>query len=180
MEERGQNMEQSLSGKPPPYGNTKSNSLEHLVEGKQGRRGADYREQGDKDHLYEEPITFTITRKKGVGNPAYDGDGTQLQMSTFKPDSLGDREFIGRPTTLESSMIKKVMQFDDKHKFIRFFLCARDSGIAKGQTMQAAVRNLFQLLKNEIGERSTLFLTEFYQKSIWAISTRDKCKLLFE
>lgn len=103
MEERGQNMEQSLSGKPPPYGNTKSNSLEQLVEGKQGRRGADYREQDDKDHLYEEPITFTITRKKGVGNPAYDGDGTQLQMSTFKPD----REFIGRPTTLESSMIKK-------------------------------------------------------------------------
>ncbi|XP_029202576.2 chitinase-like protein PB1E7.04c [Acropora millepora] len=103
MEERGQ----SLSGKPPPYGNTKSNSLEQLVEGKQGRRGADYREQDDKDHLYEEPITIPITRKKGVGNPAYDGDGTQLQMSTFKPDSLGDREFIGRPTTLESSMIKK-------------------------------------------------------------------------
>ena len=131
MEERGQNTEQSLSGKPPPYGNTKGNSLEKLVEGTQWRRRGDYREQDDKDHLYEEPITFTITRKKGVGNPAYDGDGTQLQMSTFKPDSGGDREFIGRPATLQSSTIKKVRQFDDKHKLIRFFLCTRDSGIAR-------------------------------------------------
>lgn len=157
MEERGQNMKQSLSGKPPPYGNTKSNSLEQLVEGKQGRRGADYREQDDKDHLYEEPITFTITRKKGVGNPAYDGDGTQLQMSTFKPDSPGDREFIGRPTTLESSTIKKVLQFDDKHKLIRFFYIRKGFWERQGADIASRGKKLVSTSKTRFGDRSTLF-----------------------
>lgn len=152
MEERGQNMEQSLSGKPPPYGNTKSNSLEQLVEGKQGRRGADYREQDDKDHLYEEPITFTITRKKGVGNPAYDGDGTQLQMSTFKPD----REFIGRPTTLESSMIKKVLRFDDKHKVIRFFFIRKGFWDRQGADVASRCKKLVSTSKKKL-ERDQRF-----------------------
>lgn len=43
--------------------------------------------------------------------------------------------------------------------------------------MQAAVRNLFKLLKNEIGERSTLFLTEFYQIGQFQHVTSVSCCL---
>lgn len=118
MEERGQTLKQSSSRKRPPYDHTKSNSLEQLVEGTQVKDTREqYRGQDDNDHLYEEPITITITRKIGVGNPAYDGDGTQLQMSTFKSNSGGEREFIER-ATLEPSTIRKVLQLGDKHILI--------------------------------------------------------------
>ena len=40
--------------------------------------------------------------------------------------------------------------------------------------------NLFQRPKNDFGERSTLFSKQFYQKSIWAMLIRGKCKFLFE
>ena len=41
-------------------------------------------------------------------------------------------------------------------------------------------RKLIPRPKNDFGERSTLFSTQFYQKSIWAILIRGKCKFLFE
>ena len=38
----------------------------------------------------------------------------------------------------------------------------------------------FDVPKNDFGERSTVFLTQFYVKSIWAMLTRSKRKFLFE
>ena len=40
--------------------------------------------------------------------------------------------------------------------------------------------NLFQRPKNDFGERSTLFSTQIYQKSIRAMLTCGTCKFLFE
>ena len=36
--------------------------------------------------------------------------------------------------------------------------------------------NLFRRPKNDFGERSTLFSIQIYQKSIWAMLVRGKCK----
>ena len=59
-------------------------------------------------------------------------------------------------------------------------LYTNGSGIATGQTLQVVVRKVIRSPKNDFGERSTLFSTQFYQKSIWAMLTRSKCKFLFE
>ena len=40
--------------------------------------------------------------------------------------------------------------------------------------------NLFRRPKKDFGERSKLFSTHIYQKSIWAMLIRGKCKFLFE
>ena len=34
--------------------------------------------------------------------------------------------------------------------------------------------------KNDFGEKSRLFWTQFYQRSIWAMLARSNCKFLFE
>ena len=40
--------------------------------------------------------------------------------------------------------------------------------------------NFFRRPKNDFGERSMLFSTQFYPKLIWAMLIRSKCKFLFE
>ena len=65
-------------------------------------------------------------------------------------------------------------------------LYAKGSGVARGQTLQVAVRKCMaetysrSKKKRDFGERSMPFSTEFYYKSIWAMLIRDKCKFLFE
>ena len=65
-------------------------------------------------------------------------------------------------------------------------LYAKCSGMAMGQILQTSRcekiygGNSFRRPMNDFGERSTLFSTQFYQKSISAILIRGKCMFLFE
>ena len=62
------------------------------------------------------------------------------------------------------------------------FLYAKGSGIVRGQALKGGSikrmygRNLFRRPKNDFGARSTLFSTQFYQKSIWAMLICSTCK----
>ena len=65
-------------------------------------------------------------------------------------------------------------------------LYSKGSGIARGQTLQVAVRKCmaetyFDAKKRFRREINAFFHTDFiYQKSIWAMVIRGKCKFLFE
>ena len=61
-------------------------------------------------------------------------------------------------------------------------LYAKGSGVARGQTLQVAVRKCMaetystskKKKHRDFGDRSTFYSTQFYQKSIWAMLIRDK------
>ena len=68
-------------------------------------------------------------------------------------------------------------------------LYAKGSGIAKGASIASCCEPVSKCMaesystskkKNHFRERLELFSTQLYQKSIWAMLTRGKCKFLGE
>ena len=83
-----------------PYDITDSKSEEKLVHKTEGtqlqpssfridsqyrNRSMGSRGQFENEHLYENPSRYNIAHSKGGKNLAYNADGTEFQMSTFKP-----------------------------------------------------------------------------------------------
>lgn len=100
MEERRNCVNEDSYEDLRPYDITDSKSEENLVQKTEGtqlqpssfsgnfqysNRSMGSRGQFENEHLYENPSRHNIAQSEGGKNLAYNADGTELQMSTFKP-----------------------------------------------------------------------------------------------
>ncbi|XP_068672802.1 uncharacterized protein [Montipora foliosa] len=101
-------VERNRFGTLHAYNTTESKSAEKLVEETQEQGlGKGPNEHDNKDHMYEKPVLYKMTRKKDKENPACDRDEIQLQMSTLKANSASTRELSGGSAILELSTLNE-------------------------------------------------------------------------
>ena len=103
-------VERNRFGTLHAYNTTESESAEKLVEETQEQGlGKGPNKHDNKDHMYEKPVLYKMTRKKDKENPACDRDEIQLQMSTLKGNSASTRELSGGSAILELSTLNEVL-----------------------------------------------------------------------
>ena len=130
MEEKQQRVTEDSYEDLQEYNTTNSKSEENLVHKAEGtqlpvrelKSNSQHRylsmgfRRYASEHLYEEPGRYGITDNKGEENLAYNAEGTQLEMSTFKPKAERACRDLGEgSTTSTSSAPVEVVKLDHVH-----------------------------------------------------------------